>query len=83
MGVLFPHNRKYNVSQLRQELKTLRVEKRTDLTRPQLRQAAINLLSTGMSEKDTALVLCISTTLLKKLLKGVKAPTTKQPLHRP
>jgi hypothetical protein len=59
------------------------VEKGTTLTRSQLRQAAINLLSTGMSQKDAALVLCISTTLLKKLLKGVKAPTPKQQLHRP
>lgn len=61
----------------------MRVEKRTDLTRPQLRLAAINLLSTGMNQKETAGVLCISTTLLKKLLKGVKAPAPRQPSHRP
>lgn len=44
----------------------MRVEKGTYLTRPRLRLAAINLLSTGMSQKDTAVILGISTTLLKK-----------------
>jgi predicted transcriptional regulator len=62
----------------------MRVEKGTYLTRPRLRLAAINLLSTGMSQKDTAVILGISTTLLKKLLKGVKAPAARRPpVRRP
>jgi hypothetical protein len=47
----------------------LRVPKRTSLTPAQLRQAAINLLAEGRTIEDTARILGVSASLLRKLSK--------------
>ena len=51
------------------KVKVLRVPKKTSLTPAQLRQAAINLLAEGRTIEDTARILGVSASLLRKLAK--------------
>lgn len=60
----------------------MRVAKGTNLSRPQLREAVINLLSLGISITDASRILGVSTYLVRCLAKGERFQAKTSERHR-